>query len=154
MLQFVAGKLQSLREEVVFLGGCTTTIFITDKTTIVHAEQYKFTDQFSIKVTAAPYFLATKLEAFKGRGKKDYYASHDLEDILSVLDGRLEIVEEIRKSNSMLRHYLSQSFSEMIKDRSFHDALPGHFAPYGNLFEDRIEILLKKLDIITGSVKE
>jgi predicted nucleotidyltransferase len=33
------------------------------------------------------YFVATKLEAFRGRGAGDYQASHDLEDILTVLSG-------------------------------------------------------------------
>jgi predicted nucleotidyltransferase len=31
-----------------------------------------------IRVVTAPYFLATKLEAFKGRGGGDYFASRDL----------------------------------------------------------------------------
>ena len=38
----------------------------------------------SIRVVTAPVFLATKLEAFKSRGKGDYFGSHDLEDALSV----------------------------------------------------------------------
>jgi len=33
------------------------------------------------------YFLATKFAAFDGRGKGDYMASHDLEDIVAVVDG-------------------------------------------------------------------
>ena len=55
-----------------------------------------------IRIVTAPYFLATKLEAFKGRGKGDFLGSHDLEDFVSVVDGReallLEIREETRQS--------------------------------------------------------
>jgi hypothetical protein len=35
-----------------------------------------------IRSINAPYFLGTKLEAFNGRGKRDFLASHDLEDSL------------------------------------------------------------------------
>src|SRR5271165_4850513 len=47
-----------------------------------------------IRLITAPYFLATKLEAFHGRGKNDF-GSHDLEDIVTVIDGRPELVEEV-----------------------------------------------------------
>ena len=39
-----------------------------------------------IKIVTAPLFCATKLEAFRGRGSGDYFASHDLEDVVSVID--------------------------------------------------------------------
>lgn len=41
-----------------------------------------------IHVVAAPAFVATKLEAFASRGAGDILASHDLEDVLNVVDGR------------------------------------------------------------------
>jgi predicted nucleotidyltransferase len=49
----------------------------------------------SIRLVAPAYFIATKLEAFFGRGKGDYFGSHDLEDLIAVVDGRLTIVGEI-----------------------------------------------------------
>jgi hypothetical protein len=51
---------------------------------------------FEIRLVTAFYFLATKLEAFFGRGKGDYLVSHDLEDIINLINGRVEIVEEIK----------------------------------------------------------
>jgi len=59
-----------------------------------HAQERKL-GRLSIRVVSAPYFLATKLEAFDGRGKGDYQASHDLEDLVAVIDGRPEAVEEV-----------------------------------------------------------
>src|SRR5947208_1859448 len=38
-----------------------------------------------IRSVTAPVFLATKLDAFNDRGNRDYLASHDLEDALSVI---------------------------------------------------------------------
>lgn len=39
-------------------------------------------------------FIATKLEAFADRGGGDFLASHDLEDITTVTDGRPELTDE------------------------------------------------------------
>jgi predicted nucleotidyltransferase len=41
-----------------------------------------------IRVITAPCFVATKLEALRGRGKQDFHTSHDLEDIVTVIDSR------------------------------------------------------------------
>lgn len=63
-----------------------------------------------IKVVTAPYFLATKVEAFLGRGNNDFMGSHDLEDIITILDGRSEIVAEIKEAETKLQTYLEKSF--------------------------------------------
>ena len=81
------------------------------------------------RVITAPYFLATKLEAFNGRGKDDYRASHDLEDIITVIDGRAEVIEEVCLATADLRKYLSDEFRDFLASRSFLDALPGHLLP-------------------------
>ena len=50
----------------------------------------KVKDQ-EIKILSAPCYLATKFEAFKNRGN-DYRTSHDIEDIIYVIDNRIDIV--------------------------------------------------------------
>lgn len=54
------------------------------------AQVRKLEADLQIRVVTAPYFCATKIEAFRGRGKGDYLASHDLEDLITVVDGRAE----------------------------------------------------------------
>ena len=78
-----------------------------------------------IRLITAPYFLATKLEAFHGRGKNDF-GSHDLEDIVTVIDGRPELVEEVHLAPADLQKYLSDEFGALLSNRDFLDALPGH----------------------------
>jgi hypothetical protein len=77
----------------------------------------------------APFFLATKLEAFDCRGKKDYLMSRDMEDIVTVLDGRSEIVSEVQLADEELKTYLVLRFSILLKERDFLDALPGQLPP-------------------------
>jgi hypothetical protein len=66
----------------------------------------RLTDDLEIRVVAAPFFIAAKLEAFKGRGNGDFVASRDLEDLICVVDGRSELVTEVQAEEADLREYL------------------------------------------------
>ena len=78
-----------------------------------------------IRLVTPAYFVATKLEAFVDRGRGDYLESHDLEDVLSVVDGRPEIVDEIAKAEAQLRSYVAAAFARLVADEGFLNALPG-----------------------------
>jgi predicted nucleotidyltransferase len=78
-----------------------------------------------IRLVTAAGFVATKLEAFEGRGRGDYLESHDLEDVLSVVDGRPELVAEIARSEPALCSYVATVFGRLVADEGFIDALPG-----------------------------
>jgi predicted nucleotidyltransferase len=43
-------------------------------------------DDIEVRIVTAPFFVATKVEAFKGRGKGDFF-SRDLEDLVTVVNG-------------------------------------------------------------------
>jgi predicted nucleotidyltransferase len=68
----------------------------------------------TIKVITAPLFLGTKLEAFRGRGGGDYYASHDLEDVVALIDGRSELLGEIAASTGNLRNFLATQIGSLL----------------------------------------
>lgn len=78
------------------------------------------------------------------RGKMDFLASHDFEDIISVIDGRSELIDEVKQSEGELKQYLVNSFHAIHNNRSFHDALPGHFVQYGALADERIDLMVQK----------
>ncbi len=104
-------------------------------------------DSINIKVISAPYFLATKLEAFKDRGKQDFLLSHDLEDIISVIDGRPEIISDIENMPENLKKYLSEEFFILINNILFVQALPGHLN-YSSESEERKKIVEKRISAI------
>ena len=198
MLEFVARKLGKLNDEVVYLGGCTTALFINDPLSldvrptldvdciveVISLGQYhKFENELNkigfkksieddvicrwryddiildvmptnekilgfgnrwyqealrnaithkiagdlmIKSITAPYFIATKIEAFKTRGNSDYLGSHDFEDIITVIAGRIEIADEVALMNAELRIHLKRVFGEMLSNDQFEQVLPGH----------------------------
>lgn len=79
----------------------------------------------AIRVASAPCFLATKLEAFLDRGGGDHLASHDLEDVLSVVDGRAELEGELAQAAPHLRTFVAGTFKRLLADQRFVNALPG-----------------------------
>ncbi len=103
--------------------------------------------EYDIRVVTAPYFLATKLEAFHGRGNDDYAMSHDLEDIVTVLDGRPELTNEIAGEARELRQYLSTELRSMLSTFAFLDALPGHLLP-DSASQQRIKIVIDRIQQI------
>ncbi|MGB5062715.1 MAG: hypothetical protein WBQ37_03000 [Candidatus Competibacter sp.] len=102
-----------------------------------------------IRLIAAPVFLATKLEAFDGRGQGDFLFSHDLGDLLAVVDGRDALLEECRASPSELRGYLVERFRGLLAQPAFIDALPGHL-PGDAASQERLPELQAKLREMAG----
>ncbi len=89
-------------------------------------------------------FLATKYAAFCDRGNSDYYGSSDLEDFITVVDGRANIVTEIDSAPSSLRQFVIESIQSLQKKPAFRDALPGHL-PSDEANQRRLPGLHKKL---------
>lgn len=216
MLEFVARKLGPLNDEVVYLGGCSTALFITDPLlldvrptkdvdcivdVVSRTEYYKFakklekqgfkqvinedvicrwryedvildvmptdenvltfgnhwykeaiinpmihqlTADLYLKSVTAPYLLATKIEAFNTRGKRDFLVSHDFEDIITVISGRVEIADEIANEHEKLKVHLKNFFEEIIEDDEFKTALPGHLNE-GPITVQRLETIMNRI---------
>jgi predicted nucleotidyltransferase len=221
MLQTVASALGGeLRERLVFVGGCTTALFITDEITLegVRAtddvdlivdlvgfaewaklqEQLRqkgfaesqddavicrmrlgdlkvdfmpddeeilgfsnrwyakgietavtlaLTDELNIRRLTPELFVATKLEAYLGRGHGDLLMSRDLEDILLVIDGRKEIVGEIQAADADVGKFIAEQFGALLKDPDFDHFLSGNIrGPEG-----RVDIVRERFVTISRS---
>lgn len=83
----------------------------------------------TIRAITPAHFVATKLEAFHGRGAGDIAASHDLEDIVAVVDGRDELVSELQAADEDVRRYVANEFDQLLRDPDFTDALSGFLLP-------------------------
>ena len=80
----------------------------------------------TIRLISAPYFLITKLAAFEWRGNEDYALSHDIEDLIAVIDGRPDVTYEVKQLEAGARGHLARKIAALLANRSFLDALPGH----------------------------
>lgn len=76
-----------------------------------HAVDYLI-DDTTVKILSAPYFIATKLEAFKSRGG-DGRTSHDFEDIVYVLENRQSVWEEMAAADNEVKSYLREEFTKL-----------------------------------------
>lgn len=219
MLEFVARKLGELNDEVVYLGGCTTALFINDplsldvrptldvdciidvlslgqyykfeeklkekgfhrsmqddvtcrwhyddiildimptdenilgwgnfwyKEAIKHAVVHQIADDIKINSVTAPYFLATKIEAFKSRGNNDFLGSHDFEDIITVISGCIDIGEQVRASSDGIKTHLKSVFNEFLKNDQFMQSLPGHVND-GPVTMQRVQTVIERIEKI------
>ena len=89
------------------------------------AEQVTLEDGLVLRHLSAPYFLATKFEAFKDRGHNDVFVSHDLEDILTVVEGRVALGQEVEAAPDHVRAHIAQSVTSLLALPAFPNALPG-----------------------------
>lgn len=219
MLQTVANALgNDLRKRLVFVGGCTTALFITDEvvlesvratddvdlivdlvgrtqwaelqdqlrkkgfadsldddvicrmrlgdlkvdfmpddesilgfsnrwytTGMETAATCSLTDELEIRRLTPALFIATKLEAYLGRGNNDLLGSRDIEDILLVVDGREELVAEIQKADDNVRHFIAEQFKALRRDKAFDHFLEGNInGPPG-----RVDIVRGRFDTIS-----
>jgi hypothetical protein len=103
-----------------------------------------------IRMVTAPYFLATKLAAFKSRGRGDFMMSHDMEDFIAVLDGRPELLDELQTIDGPLRKYLAREMAKLLSNENFLAAVPGHLQG-GTASPDRSPIVLQILEAIAST---
>ena len=200
MLKTVAAALgQDLNSRLVFVGGCTTALFITDPVTLADvratddvdlimdilgygnwvelekslfergfrvspeddvvcrrrlgslkvdfmpddekvlgftnqwyslgiqtAIKYQIAEDLWIRHLTPPIFVATKLEAYLGRGANDPMSSHDLEDVLIVIDGREELNDEIRSADEQVRTFISNQLEAFQSHPDFDSFIDGN----------------------------
>lgn len=117
--------------------------------TVAHAMNHELEPGLVIRVATAPHFIAMKLEAFDSRGDGGYMASHDLEDVVAIVDGRAELVNEVAAVTGPLRSYLRDRVAALLDDPEFVAALPGHLAgDYAS--QSRLPLVLGRLRAISG----
>jgi len=109
------------------------------------AEPVSLGGDLTIRVVTPPLFVATKLEAYKGRGEGDPLSSHDIEDILNLVDGRPELLDEVRAADSALQAYIAAELSELLGKDDFGYAVQSQA---GDL--DREALLFERLESLVG----
>ena len=102
----------------------------------------------TIRVVNAPHFVATKLEAFGGRGRGDIYGSHDLEDVVAVVDGRAELLAETANAPSDVRDFIRENMAAFLKRADIRDAIEGHLGASG-VQARRGEIVMERMRALT-----
>lgn len=110
------------------------------------AIQYQVTDGLFIRLVTPAYFVATKLEAYRGRGNNDPLGSRDIEDILTLVDGRSELTNELLMTPPEIRQYISIELAELMKVNQFSYAVTsaaGNDTGREDLIFERLEAIIR-----------
>jgi len=84
------------------------------------------------------------MKAFRGRGQNDFILSADIEDIISVIDGRKELLAEIKSSAQDLQKYIAQELQSFLETPTFLQNLSG-FVPGDPANQARVPLLLNRI---------
>lgn len=87
------------------------------------ADDYQLTDKITIRLIKPVFFVATKLEAYLGRGGNNPLASRDLEDLLNLFDGRSVLLTEIEQAESDLRQFIAAEVKKLLGSNDFEYAV-------------------------------
>jgi hypothetical protein len=105
-----------------------------------------------IRAATPVLLVATKLCAWKGRGGGDVLRSLDVHDVLILIDGRLELIEEMRDASSNLRTYIKNELLDLQADPYFAYAVEGATASYGPIGAERARLVRDRIEeLMTGS---
>ncbi|RYF27187.1 MAG: hypothetical protein EOO33_05295 [Comamonadaceae bacterium] len=107
------------------------------------AEPAHFREGITIRLVSAVAFIATKLEAFAGRGGGDYLSSHDIEDVFNIADGREELAKELTAAPAEIRQAVGEALGRLLADPNVANVLPGILAE-----PERAELVLQRLHLM------
>lgn len=99
------------------------------KSGVLHATQVSLNDTVSIRILDAPHFLASKLEAYRGRGADDAFISHDVEDVVSVVAGRPGCVEETKAADPEMAAWIGSVLTDVFPEERRVEMVAVHMDP-------------------------
>lgn len=111
------------------------------------AQTHVLPSQLEIRLLTPALFLATKLEAYRGRGGDDPIMSHDLEDVLIVIDGREELIDDVAAADDDVRSFIAGEIRAFQAHGQFDSFVAGNIrGPEG-----RVDLIYERLDALAAS---
>ena len=98
-----------------------------------------------VKTFSLPYFIASKWEAHKSRGKGDYRTSKDFEDLVYVFQNADDLQDQINNAPTHLQAYFKEEFQKVINTADLEEGLYAHMeGGYTNISAPEILLKLKE----------
>lgn len=141
--------------------GLTVDIMPTDPTILgfgnpwyaagfTQAIPYTLPDNSKIRVLSPVYFLCTKLVALRDRGWGELRVSQDLEDIVHLVDNRVELRTELAQADISVQAYVQQQLQALLAHPAFAEAL-SWTVPYGADYTYQATVDQRLRELATGS---
>lgn len=114
------------------------------------ARSFTIAPGLTIRLADPALLLATKLEAYLNRGGGDFVMSHDVTDVVTLVEGRPEIVDEVRRLDAQARQFVRLVLSELLAEEDFRFAIHGHLPPDASS-QERSEVVMHRLRALVDS---
>ncbi len=141
-IEDLAVDIMPIKEEIL---GFTNDWYLSAMT---HGTRIELPNRMVIARIDAPHFVATKLSAFRDRGGGDMFSSVDMEDVVTILDGRPELIEEVSLSPADLLSYLASEARRLLEEQHLESAIEGHLRTVLNSAA-RVPIVLDRIRLLT-----
>lgn len=115
-----------------------------------HAVEASLPNGRRIRAIPPAFPVATKLEAFQGRGNGDLRGSRDFTDIVALVDGREELIAEINAAPANLREYVRERLLTLLTDPALIDGVRAQMLPDEASQRRAEEVVLVRLGAIAG----
>lgn len=94
--------------------------------------------------------MAAKFTAYNNRGNNNPVTSHDFEDIIYILDNRVDIAEELNKMPDDVEPFLKEEFEKILSDAAKQEAIEGNIS-YSNR-DNRFKQIIGSLQKIVNRI--
>ncbi|MEI7761520.1 MAG: hypothetical protein WCJ67_12300 [Thermoleophilia bacterium] len=105
-----------------------------------------------IRAVAPPLVIATKLAAWRGRGRGDILRSLDVHDTIVLINGRPELADELALQGDELRAYVAVELAGLTDEPYFEYVVQSAVAGYGAVAPARATIVRDRLAAIIERV--
>ncbi len=110
---------------------------------IKNSVEFEIEKGTKIKLISAPYFIATKIDASIDRAEGDYFHK-DFEDIITVIDGREEVLAEYSSSPQSVRIFIAEWFEELLKKDAVNKLIESHLTTQLS-GKGRVEFVIQRI---------
>lgn len=100
----------------------------------------------TLKAATPAMLAATKLCARLGRGDGDLLRSLDIHDLLTLINGRSELIDELQAAPPEIRAYVGEELRAIRKEPYFDYAVDSALAGYGPTANERARLITSRID--------
>jgi hypothetical protein len=112
-----------------------------------NSETFSLPNGDNVRIAKPIYFAACKIEAIHGRAKNDYLASHDLEDLCTVLSALPLLTEQIKAGSTGVAQHVQRELQTFAEKPGFLDAIVAHFYP-DEISQDKAARLVRWIEAL------
>ena len=114
-----------------------------------HAEEIALPSGTRIRAVPPAFMLATKLEAFHGRGEGDLLGSRDFTDIVALIDGREELENDVIAAPENVRGYVADNLRLLLRSALLLDGVRAQLLPDAASQSRADDVVIRRLRSIS-----